>query len=295
MKHVIFILFALLTISMIALAQPGGKQPLPNFVGDDSTFTNNRYGTGYPIGQFRGGVQGVRSAMMHGPHDFTPDSGKYVESIDSLTTPGVYDTTFHTVATGGNRRLCSYCHAAHVPKIGIAVPLWNRKSVMGQTFGSYQNPISLDATVYDPGDVAGQTDNYSSMCMSCHDGSIGIFADTKYNGGGIVGNTNSVPDYANMKDGEFDLAHVHPVNFDYNAVQALVPEELYPAVDPARAVWKGYTGANGMFGSGSTYTTIRLFNGWMQCSSCHNPHMSSGIGTVLTSDYGKRCVACHKK
>lgn len=294
MKHLFFILIVLLLGSLVADAQPAGKQPLSNFIGNDTTVAGyNRYGRGWGVGRYTGGVQGVRSAMLHGPHDFTPDSGRFVERID--TAGGVSDTVWHTYAAGGNRRLCSYCHSAHVPKVGVARPLWARKSVMGQTFGKYDNPSSLDATVYDPGDVAGQTDNYSSMCMSCHDGSVGIFADTKYESGGIANDVTQVPDAANMKDGEFDLAHVHPVNFDYNAVQAKVPEELYPAVDPVSAVWKGYTGANGMFGSGSSYTTVRLFSGWMQCSSCHNPHMASGIGTVITSDYGRRCVACHKK
>jgi predicted CXXCH cytochrome family protein len=293
MKQILFIIIALLAISAVAFGQPAGKQPLPNFVGNDTTVAGyNKYGRGWGIGKFTGGVQGVRSGMLHGPHDFTPDSGK-VFTVDSLTNPGIKDTLFSAT---GNKRLCSYCHAAHVPKEGVARPLWVRKSVMGQTFGKYDNPSSLDATVYDPGDPAGQTDNYSSMCMSCHDGSVGIFADTKYESGGTVGDVSHVPDAANMKDGEFDLAHVHPVNFDYNAVQAKVPEELYPAVDPVSAVWKGYAGTNGQFGaSGSNYTTVRLFNGWMQCSSCHNPHMSSGIGTVITSDYGRRCIACHKK
>lgn len=293
MKQMLLIIIALLALTAVMSAQPAGKQPLPNFVGDDSTYLNNRYGTGWPIGTYKGGVQGVRSAMLHGPHDFTSDSGK-VLTIDSLTTPGVMDTIF---AGTGNKRLCSYCHGAHVPKTGVLGPLWNRKSVIGQTFGKYDNPSSLDADVKDPGDNTGQgaRDNYSSFCMGCHDGSVGIFADTRYESGGIAGDNSHVPYEANMKNGEFDLAHVHPVNFDYNAVQAKVPEELYPAVDPVSAVWKGYTGANGMFGSGSTYTTVRLFNGWMQCSSCHNPHMSSGIGTTLTSDLGRRCVACHKK
>jgi predicted CXXCH cytochrome family protein len=305
MKQVLFILIALLTISMMVFAQPGGKQPVPNFVGDDSSYSNNRYGTGYPLGNFKGGVQGVRSAMLHGPHDFTPDSGKPFQR-DTIS-PGVYDTVF---SAKGGTGLCGYCHDVHVPKAGgVAVPLWARKSVMGKTFGKYSNPISLDATVYDPGDAAGSTDNYSSLCMGCHDGSIGIFADTKYVSGGTKGDISHVPSAFsfNSGSGKYDLAHVHPVNFDYNATQALVPEELYPAVDPVSAVWKGYNSNNGDFpGSGpadrngnpfpgANYTSVRLFNGWMQCSSCHNPHMSSGIGTTLTSNYGKRCIACHKK
>ena len=297
MKQILFILFALLVLSAMLYAQPGGKQPLPNYIGDDSAYVNNKYGTGWPLGTFKGGVQGVRSAMTHGPHDFTPDSGATF-SVD--TAGGANDTTWHTHAiTGGSTSICSYCHAAHVPKTGIAVPLWARASVSGKTFGMYTNPISIDATIYDPGTmVAGFKDNYSSFCMSCHDGSAGIFAPTAYsNGFGRASDTlTHVPDNANMYDGEFDLAHVHPVNFDYNAVQALVPEELYPAVDPLRAVWKGYQGTNGMYGaSGSAYTTVRLFNGTMQCSSCHNPHLNQGIGTTLSSSYGRRCVACHKK
>jgi predicted CXXCH cytochrome family protein len=291
MKQILFIIIALLALSAVMYGQTG-KQPLPNFVGDDSTYGLNRYGTGWPLGTFKGGVQGVRSGMLHGPHDFTPDSGKVFER-DSIS-PGVWDTVF---AATGNKRLCSYCHAAHVPKTGVLGPLWSRKSVIGQTFGKYDNPSSLDADVKDPGDNTGQgaRDNYSSFCMSCHDGSVGIFADTRYESGGTAGDNSHVPDAANMKDGEFDLAHVHPVNFDYNAVQARVPEELYPAMDPVSAVWKGYDGPNGTQGATGKFTTVRLFNGWMQCSSCHNPHMASGIGTVITSDYGRRCVACHKK
>jgi predicted CXXCH cytochrome family protein len=287
MRQILFILIALLALSVVAFGQPGGKQPLPNYVGKPETTGTNIFGHGNALGKFTGGVQGVRSAMLHGPHDFTSDSG-HVFSVD--TTGGKHDTTWKTYAAGGNSRLCSYCHAAHVPKVGVARPLWARKSVMGTNFGYYDNPTSLDASVYDVG--FGQQDNYSSMCMSCHDGSIGIFADTKYQTGGFAGDVTKIPDLFNMKNGTFDLAHVHPVNFDYNAVQAKVPEELYPAVDPVSAVWKGYNGSNGV---GGNYTTVRLFNGWMQCSSCHNPHMASGIGTVITSDYGRRCVACHKK
>jgi cytochrome c553 len=292
MRNILFILVALLAVSVIALGQPGGKQPLPNFVGNPETTGTNIFGKGWGLGKFTGGVQGVRSAMLHGPHDFTPDSGKTF-SVD--TAGGANDTTWHPrAATGGSTSLCSYCHAAHLPKTAIAVPLWARASVAGKTYGKYVNPISIDATIEDPGVSTGALkDNYSSFCMSCHDGSVGIFAPSAYaNGFGRAGDTSHVPDEANMYNGEFDLQHVHPVNFNYVAVQALVPEELYPAVDPISAVWKGYQGTNG---AGGQYTTVRLFNGTMQCSSCHNPHLNSGIGTTLSSSYGRRCVACHKK
>jgi hypothetical protein len=293
MKHLLVVLIMLFALSLVVMAQPGGKQPVPNFVGNPETTSTNIFGHGWGIGKYTGGVQGIRSAMLHGPHDFTSDSGKVFErdsiGVDTLGH-AIWDTVF---SAKGGTSLCGYCHDVHVPKTGIGVPLWARASVAGKTFGMYVNPISMDATVYDPGTTAaGFKDNYSSFCMSCHDGSVGIFAPTAYVSGGTTGDVSHVPYDFNMKNGKFDLAHVHPVNFDYNAVQAKVPEELYPAVDPVSAVWKGYSGSNGV---GGNYTTVRLFNGQMQCSSCHNPHMNSGIGTTLSSAYGRRCVACHKK
>ena len=50
----------------------------------------------------------------------------------------------------------------------------------------------------------------------------------------------------------------------------------------------------GLQGSGKT-TTVRLWGGTMQCPTCHNPHMNSGIGLVYSTSYGKLCVSCHKK
>lgn len=303
MKRLAFILLALLALSVVAFGQ-AGKQPLPNFVGNPETTLTNIFGHGWGLGTFTGGVQGVRPAMMGGPHDFTPDSGRvWLTFTDSNGVK--YDSVLHTTgpaytSSNGARRLCSYCHAMHIPKTGIANPLWSRKSVAGTTFGKYDNPSSLDATVYDPGTTtAGFKDNYSSMCLSCHDGSTGIFAAARYESGGFAGNASKVHDeFAFAPPGgggtqELDLAHTHPVNFNYNDVQAKVPEELYEAVDHTSAVWKGSAGKNGT--TLGNYTTVRLFNGTMQCSSCHNPHMSSGIGTVITSDYARRCVACHKK
>jgi len=266
MKHLFFILIALLAVSVMAFGQ---KQPLPTMPG---------------------GVQGTRSAMLKGPHDFTPDSGNYVLSID-LTDPLNPDTSWHP--HGPARGLCSYCHAPHVPVTGIARPLWIRASVTDRTFGDpYSNPSSLDATV----ENIEASDNYSSFCMSCHDGSA-IFTAAAYTEGNrpyggsaaswVPAEAYTVSHEANIKDGEFNLEHVHPVNFDYNAAQALDPQGIYEPVS-ATAVWTGDNGS-GM------QTSVRLFDGYMQCSSCHNPHLNSGIGLAYSSSYGKLCVSCHKK
>ena len=257
MKHRLFILIALLVLSVIGFGQ---KQPLPTMTG---------------------GTQGTRAAMLKGPHDFTPDSG----AVNMFGTDSLGNPTPHPVGTA--RSLCAYCHAPHIPKDAIAQPLWSRTSQVGKTFGYYQNPTSMDATVSDPG----TSDNYSSYCLSCHDGSVGIFAATAFTHppfGQSATDNHSVSYSTNVVNGEFDLQHVHPVNFDYNAVQALVPQELYAAQNSVYKVWSGDNGSG-------QQTSVRLFNGTMQCSSCHNPHMNSGIGLVYSSSYGKLCVTCHKK
>jgi predicted CXXCH cytochrome family protein len=268
MKHLILIMIALLVVPAVVFAQ---LQPLPT--------------------PATGGVQGTKAAMMKGNHDFTVDSGKVITSIDSSVTP--WDTTYHPV--GASTSLCGYCHAAHVPATGIARPLWVRASVTDRTFGDpYSNPNSLDATV----EPVENSDNYSSFCLSCHDGSA-MFTATAYTEGKRprAASGKNWADYenatvgheANVVSGEFNLEHIHPVNFDYNAARALDPVGLY-AAQTATYVWSGPNG-----GTPNQTTSIRLFDGYMQCSTCHNPHMRTGIGLVYSSAYGKLCVSCHAK
>lgn len=269
MKHVLLIALALLLVSATMYAQ---LQPLPQ--------------------AGSGGQQGVRSFMLKGNHDFTVDSGRTYMSRDTNLISGGWDTTWHP--TGASNNLCGYCHAAHINVTGIANPLWIRASVVGtKNFGApYSNPNSLDADV----EPVEATDNYSSFCLSCHDGSA-MFTAAAYTEGRrprtatgkswATYENATVTEEANIVDGEFNLAHVHPVNFDYNAAQALDPVGIWPA-QAATYVWSGDNG------SGVT-TSVRLFDGYMQCSSCHNPHMRTGIGTVLSGNFGRLCVSCHQK
>ncbi|MFI5253436.1 MAG: hypothetical protein ACHQQQ_13510 [Bacteroidota bacterium] len=244
---------------------------------------------------YTGGTQGVMSGMAGGPHDFTSTA------TDSLSQKLVGPTNF----------LCGYCHVPHVSSSGIAAPLWSRKSLVtgtthtGIVFGTYTSS-SMQATV----NQVNTTDNYSSFCLSCHDGSQ-MFASAAYQSkpvphsvawpGTSVGfDTVRNPSYMNMSTtGSYGgLNHIHPVNFVYNSALAAADPGLY---DP---------GAQKYLYNDATYGAVgRLFpdgsgNYTMQCPSCHNPHInvantpaSGGSYPLIegTLDGGKLCVSCHKK
>jgi predicted CXXCH cytochrome family protein len=234
-----------------------------------------------------GTQQGVQSLMYGGPHDFGPTS-----------------------AIGANLQsdaTCAYCHRPHiVGEDGQAAPLWARASLDDAlTYGVYSS-ISLDATV----DPINQDDNYSSFCLSCHDGSQMLATaawgsnshpyNFQFSQGGNywppdweTGSSPTTPDVATFNDagglsttGELLLSHTHPVNFDYDAAQA-IDGQLYGKAAPGYVYLDASTTPSRALG--------RLFGGKMQCSSCHNPHFASGIGLQGSSNKGALCVACHIK
>ncbi len=273
MKHLLIAVVAICLLASIASAQTG--------FGGTSLQTT--------------GTQGVTSGMAGGPHDFTSTAS------DSLSMKMIGPTNF----------LCGYCHVPHVSSAGIGYPLWARKSLVtgsthaGITFGTYSSG-TMDATT----NPVNTTDNYSSFCLSCHDGSQ-MFASAAYQSlpvphgvawpGSSVGfDTVRVPSYMSMATtGSYGgLSHIHPVNFVYNSALAAVDQGLY---DP---------GTQKYLYNDATYGAVgRLFpdgsgNYTMQCPSCHNPHINpstapSGSGSFPliegTLNGGQLCVACHKK
>ena len=194
-----------------------------------------------------------------------------------------------TTTAGASDKLCSYCHTPHVPSTGIPAPLWSRKAKATQGWGAYTSS-TMDATPVDPSDpTADQHKNVSNMCLGCHDGTA-MYTTSQYekrpyvsgSGAWTAYETRTVGAAQNLITGNYNgLSHTHPVNFDYNAAVLLDPA-LYPAVNAKYVYMDGTTKVG------------RLFDGKMQCSSCHNPHLSGKLVQGTTTD-GKLCVACHAK
>ncbi len=189
------------------------------------------------------------NADVLGMHNLTPGSGASVNSLGSLG--------------------CTFCHAPHSGLGGIT-PLWNQK--LSQA--SYQ---PYNSTTYvetgNPQPTLGIT---SSLCLSCHDGTVGVGNSAAY-GQLPMNSTTWAPGDSFGKDlsSSHPFSLVPPLKDASNLVATLVQGKT---ADP--------TGA------------VKLINGNIECTSCHDPHVQAidklaQNFLVRDSTNAQMCLACH--
>lgn len=184
---------------------------------------------------------------------------------------------FTTQAWSGGR-ICIACHASHNTDVTETdAPLWHHAPTT-QTYTLY-NTSTMDTTTMQP-------DGLSRLCLSCHDGTVAVD-----NFGGIVGGTTFVEPKNNLGS---TLNDDHPIGFVYDSQLALTDGSLH---DPAST--DVTIGAGAQQKSGKIADVI-LFNGRMECSSCHDVHNTftadNGDGLVRISQSGSAiCLTCHNK
>jgi predicted CXXCH cytochrome family protein len=219
-------------------------------------------------------------------------------------------TTAAELAAGD--RICIYCHAPHnVVKAADAaaltpsvtyVPLWNHKFSTVTAYTMYTNTSTGDIpnlTSHQLNATLGQPGGVSLLCLSCHDGSVGVneygnFYTTnstgsnpnmslKGNGTGTrIANSAKIIGGAAAGGTTADLSNHHPIGFNYAAVAAIDDE----IADPSTMM--------------NTYYTIDqlLWNGKMECTTCHDVHntKNEGLKFVWKSDNKSAfCLTCHLK
>jgi predicted CXXCH cytochrome family protein len=167
---------------------------------------------------------------------------------------------------------CLYCHAPHS---GQSVKLWNQ---------------TLSSTPYTP--YTSTTDNQtkqskrlaplgsdSSMCLSCHDGTIAPGETTAYGSLTMTGTTNAQDFFTEGSANALERSH--PFSLDL------------PIQDSPDLV---STLASG--GTTKQPSAVKLISGNIECTSCHNPHIQS-IDKVVPkflvqdSSAAQMCLACH--
>lgn len=164
----------------------------------------------------------------------------------------------------GNGEICAPCHTPHNGDMLNDAPLWDH-DITAATFTPYTGTGTLDAT-----DV-GQPSGVSKLCLSCHDGTVGLGAfggatNTDFiTGGALVGT---------------DLSNDHPVAFTYDGTLVTADGELNdPTVGGIPAL---------LFGIG---------NDQLECASCHDVHNTANIAGLLVMDNAASalCLTCHAK
>jgi len=173
---------------------------------------------------------------------------------------------FQAAGWNPSGQICIACHTPHNANTAVPnAPLWNHEVTVA-TYTVYASP-SLDASL-------GQPNGISKLCLSCHDGTValdsfgGMTGATVLTGSAVVGTS---------------LEDDHPISFVYDANLATTDGELE---DPA-------TVASGL---GGFIADDLLFNGQMECSSCHDVHGSS-FGNLLrmSNSASALCLTCHIK
>ena len=198
--------------------------------------------------------------------------------------------------------ICVFCHTPH--NASSAGFLWNRTNLSSTAYNMYTS--STLTTAINMG-ITG----LSLMCMSCHDGITGIAVSTLINApysesgdqvklvsgfdkigqlykndalkpgwGANIGNL--IPGATVGKVGYGTVANLtddHPVAFAWvTGIGGIIPP-----IDLLRGSWP--TGAE-----------LKLFNGRMECSTCHDVHNSANQPFLRMSNTNSNmCLACHIK
>ena len=164
---------------------------------------------------------------------------------------------------------CTFCHAPHSGLGGIT-PLWNQK-LSTHTYTPYTSTTYVETGNTQP--TLGIT---SSLCLSCHDGTVGVGQSAAYGPLPMVGAMNSVDSFGTTLTGSHPFSLVLPMKDAANLVASLVSKGK--TADPIGAV--------------------KLVNGNIECTSCHSPHVQ-GIDRIAQnflvrdSSNAQMCLACH--
>ncbi len=213
-------------------------------------------------------------------------------SIANSQTPGAgIKNTAHDPGIwsfGFEQQVCVMCHAPHGGN--TQGPLWNR-AANNTTYTLYASS-TMNAT-------AGQPGSTSKLCLSCHDGTVGVLDYGGATGGMTLadayGCTNPLGCAPTVLG--TNLSNDHPIGITYDA--ALVSADRGLADPATKSVTIGST-----ISKTGTIASMMLVGGKVECNSCHDVHNIYTVANGGTAAKGlvkvgmsgsSLCVQCHTK
>src|SRR5271157_2173081 len=168
----------------------------------------------------------------------------------------------------GGLEPCEFCHAPHSGVQNSNPALWSQ-TLSVQTYSTYASTTEKN-TQQQP--TLGQV---SSLCLSCHDGTVAVGQTQPYGEITMTGSMNKKDKFGANLQGS------HPFSLKLPMVDA---PDLLPSLT-------------------SSHTTgdpaVKLVANNVECTSCHTPHAQaidkiSQNFLVRDSSSGHLCVACHE-
>ena len=141
---------------------------------------------------------------------------------------------------------CTFCHAPH-SGLGAISPLWNQK-LSQATYTPYTS-----TTYVEQGNTQPTLGITSSLCLSCHDGTVGVGQSYAYGKLPVTGSLKGMDSFSSNLTGSHPFSLRLPMKDAANLVASLVSKGV--TADP--------TGA------------VKLINGNIECTSCHSPHVQN--------------------
>ncbi len=217
--------------------------------------------------------------------------GVLLLALSGLVAAGDVAATKHNLSASGpgtlkatvESKVCIFCHTPHLATPDT--PLWNHALPSGQTYQPYASSTLIA--------IPGQPNGSSKLCLSCHDGTIALGSVLNMPGrnrpagnfgneaGVISGLEAAMPVTSSAMLGT-DLRDDHPVSFIYDNTLAIENGELY-------------------LPSGLSSTVKPDSSGYLQCTSCHDPHTDANpkflrLASTDSAGYGAQlCRTCHNK
>lgn len=254
-------------------------------------------------------------SLMVGLFMATNASAQYSRISNIVTTShNMSSTGSGDIKAVSNTQICYYCHVPHQmeettdPLVTTApsgqYPLWNHYLSSTASYGVYSSP-SFDPLGTDIADLGGATAGsaaVSNLCLSCHDGTVGVNTLYKgqYKSGARIspdfGSGNNVavymPSDIQVGSDTLGLRDEHPLNFTYDAALAAKSVSLVvPTVEVSNlgGTRTGLRTSSGKF--------LPLFANKMQCATCHDVHDNTSARPFLraSTTASEICLACHGK
>lgn len=195
------------------------------------------------------------------------------------------------VGSGGDSRgeqICIFCHTPHNSNVAGQAPLWNRKfTTMPNNFQRYTSlTLNIRHIASAQYGVGAQPNGSSKICLSCHDG-VSRLGEI-FNGPEIPMTSPNIsatsiysfnPSLTNkMLSGHHPVSFVYLTGFSNSSQSGSILPELV-ATGSYRFIPISSAGKVKLF------DTSKNGNGWMQCTTCHDPHQNQSDETGANTCY----------